>query len=186
MLIFWITDKLDNESKKQWQLAHLGTSHSNWQDLVKVLDWRNTAFQFGKIKENSKAQSNNTNNSKLDHGIQLYSTVSVCNVYCFQSHKVLACPQFKNASVHDRTKLTKSKQFCFTWLQTGDNVSTCSCKYLWKECKMKYHTVSHCEWNLQAKSSDQKTVQVDACSCESEEEPRKVVVKSHCKASYED
>ena len=34
-LIIWISEKLDNESKKQWQLAHLCTDRLQRQDLVK-------------------------------------------------------------------------------------------------------------------------------------------------------
>ena len=75
MLIFWITEKLDNESKRQWQLAHPGTDLLHWQDLMKFLDSRSRALELD--KEYSQAQTSNTNNSKQDRRIQSYSTVNV-------------------------------------------------------------------------------------------------------------
>ena len=42
LLMFWITQKLDDESKKQWQLAHPGLDLLQLQDLGEV-------FRFNKL-----------------------------------------------------------------------------------------------------------------------------------------
>ena len=150
MLIFWITEKLDNESKRQWQLAHPGTDLLHWQDLMKFLDSRSRALELD--KEYSQAQTSNTNNSKQDRRIQSYSTVNVCNESCSGPHKSHACPHFKSLSVSDRTKLGKSKQLCFNCLQSGHGVGACTSRYTCKECMMKHHTLLHRDKSLQASS----------------------------------
>ena len=50
LLIFWRTEKLDNESKKQWELTYLGTDLLKCQDLVKFLDSRSRTLELGNIK----------------------------------------------------------------------------------------------------------------------------------------
>ena len=111
--LFRITEKLDNESKKQWQLAHPGTDLLQWQDLVKFVDSRSRALELGNVKECSQAQPSNTNNSRQDRRIQSYSTVSVCNESCSEPHKIHACPNFKSLSVSDRTKRVRLKLVMF-------------------------------------------------------------------------
>ena len=71
-MIFWIPEKLDNESKKQWQLAHPGTDLLQWPDLVKFLDSRSRALELGIVKEYSQARTSNTNKTKQDRMIQFY------------------------------------------------------------------------------------------------------------------
>ena len=66
--------------KKQWQLAHPGTVLLQWQDFVKFLDSpRSRVLELGDVKEDTQAQTSNTNNSKQDRRIKSYSTKSVCN-----------------------------------------------------------------------------------------------------------
>ena len=99
LLIFWITEKLDNESKKQKQLAHPGTNLLQWQDLVSFSDSRSRALEHGNFKEYSQAQTIDANNSKQDRRIQSYSTISVCNESCSEPHEIHACRHFKILSV---------------------------------------------------------------------------------------
>ena len=60
LLVFWLSDKMDQESRKQWQLAHSGTDIKTWDDLSKFLDNRTRALETGSLKEgppeNAKAQ----------------------------------------------------------------------------------------------------------------------------------
>ena len=71
LLMFWITERLEKESKKQWQLAHPGTDRLQWQDLVKFLDSRSRSLELGNVKEHSQAQTSNTNNPKQTVGSNL-------------------------------------------------------------------------------------------------------------------
>ena len=45
VLIFWIIERLDCESRKQWQLANPGTNLLKWQDLAEFLDSRSRALE---------------------------------------------------------------------------------------------------------------------------------------------
>ena len=185
LLIFWITEKLDNESKKQWQLAPPGTDLLQWQDLVKILDSRSRALELGNVKDYSQAQTSNTNNTKQDRRIQSYSIVSVCNETWSEPHKFHASPNFKNLLVSDRTKFVRSRQLCFNCLQSGHGVGACTSKFTCRECKMKHHTLLHRDKSLQANSSIERTIQSNAASTETIKKYHETVVNSHCNATTE-
>ena len=185
LLMFWITEKLDNESKKQWQLAPPGTDLLQWQDLVKILDSRSRALELGNVKDYSQAQTSNTNNTKQDRRIQSYSIVSVCNETCSEPHKFHASPNFKNLLVSDRKKFVRSRQLCFDCLQSGHGVGACTSKFTCRECKMKHHTLLHRDKSLQANSSIERTIQSNAASTETIKKYHETVVNSHCNATTE-
>ena len=117
-----IVDVLEYEKVRQWikKAMAIGPSRqrsSKVANLVKFLDSRSRSLELG--KESSQAQTSNANNSKQDRRIKPYSTVSVWNDYCSEPLKIHACPHFKIQSVSDRTKLNKTKQLCFNFLQSG-------------------------------------------------------------------
>ena len=76
-LFFRITENLDNESKKQGQLAHLGTDLLKRKIFVKFRDSWSRSVELGNVRKFSKAQSNNTHNSQQRRRVQSYWTVSL-------------------------------------------------------------------------------------------------------------
>ena len=122
-----------------------------------------------------------THNSKQDHTSQLYSTVSACDESFPESHKVSACPQFKNMSVPDKTNFARFEKLCFNWLQTGHSVSACSSKYTCRECRLKHRTLLHRDNILQANSSNQRRLRLMHLVFESEDKPQTLVVNWQCR-----
>ena len=142
LLIFWIIERLDSESRKQWQLANPGTHLLKWEDLAKFLDTRSRALELGAVKEptqnptSAKGQSN-------QKPIQSYTIVSVCGDTCQENHKLSSCPLFHKMSAIDRQKYARQKQVCFNCLHPGHNVGTCTSKFSCRECKLKHHSLLH-------------------------------------------
>ena len=56
LLIFWIIEKFDGESRKQWQVANQRTHFLKWKDLAKLVDTRQKS-DFRKNPVESKAHS---------------------------------------------------------------------------------------------------------------------------------
>ena len=50
LLVFWFSEKMDQESRKQWQLAHPSTDIKTWDDLSKFLHTRSRALETGSLK----------------------------------------------------------------------------------------------------------------------------------------
>ena len=141
LLFVWITKKLNNQSKQQWQLGHPCTDLLKRKNLVNFLDFRGGVLELDNVKELSQAQSSNTHNSKKNQRFHFFSTISVFDESCSESYKIHACPQFENVSVSERMKFTRSKQSCLKCLQTGYSISACSSRCNCRVCKMKHHTL---------------------------------------------
>ena len=151
-LVFWLTDKMDIESRKQWQLDHPGTDLLTWAELAKFLDTRSRALETGSIVHKSIPNSTNQPPWK-EKRIQSYSVVTCSD--CDPEHKLHACPEFKKMSVRERFQIAKSKQVCFNCLQQGHNANSCSSKFKCRECKQKHHTLLH--WPQQTVSDSPKS-----------------------------
>ena len=141
-LIFWLSAKMDQESRKQWQLAHPGTYIKTWDDLSKFLDTRCCALETGSLKvgppENAKAQSS-------EKRAQVYHMSAACSEICGDPHKLHACPEFKKKSVSDRLQFVRCKNLCFNCLQGGHTVGECQSQHTCRECKLKHHSLLHRE-----------------------------------------
>ena len=133
---------MDQESRKQWQLAHPGTNIKTWDDLSKFLDTRSRALETGSLKvsspENAKAQSS-------EKQAQVYHMSAACSEICGDPHNLHACPEFKKKSVSDRLHFVRSKNLCFNCLQGGHTVGEYQSKYTCRECKLKHHSLLYRE-----------------------------------------
>ena len=145
LLIFWLVEKLDPESKKQWQLSNPGTDVPKWEVLVRFLDTRSRALEHGNFKETPQTATSSKVATNAERRIQSYSSVSACSEACEETHKLHNCPSFRNMSVSDRMKIVRSRRACFNCLQSGHNLGDCTSKYTCRECKLKHHTLLYRE-----------------------------------------
>ena len=79
VLVFCIADKLDAESRKQWQLNHPGKNVLRWDDLSKFLDERSRALESGAVKVIPQA-SKKSNQREPRH--QSYAASMACSEIC--------------------------------------------------------------------------------------------------------
>ena len=95
VLVFCIADKLDAESRKQWQLKHPGKNVLRWDDLSKFLDERSRALESGAIKVIPQATKMS---DQREPRHQSYAASMTCSEICDVEHKLHACPEFKKMS----------------------------------------------------------------------------------------
>ena len=137
VLVFCIADKLDAESRKQWQLNYPGKNDLRWDDLSKFLYERSRALESGAIKVIPQA-SKMSDQREPRH--QSYAASMACSEICDVEHKLHACPEFKKMSTSQKYDL-KKKRACFNCLQTEHSVSECGSKFSCRKCKAKHHTL---------------------------------------------
>ena len=116
LLIFWIIERLDGQSRKQWQLANPGTHFLKWEDLAKFLDTRSRALELGAVKEptqnptSAKTRIENPFNHTLSskYVVILVKKVINCHlVHCFSKCLLLI----------DRNMLYKNKFVSIVFIQ---------------------------------------------------------------------
>ena len=133
---------MDSESRKQWQLNHLGTDLLTWKQLAKLLDTRSHALEFGGSKSSSQTVGSQ-NSQRTEKRLQAYTASSPSCENCNQDHKLYICPEFKAMSVAARHQFIKDKRLCFNCLHSEHQSKDCQSKFSCRECKMKHHTLLH-------------------------------------------
>ena len=142
ILVHSLSEKMDPESRKQWQLDHPGTDLLTWKQLSKFLDTRSRALEIGGSK--LSGQVNATQNpQRPDERIQSYSVSSPSCENCSEDHKLNSCPQFRAISVANRHQFVIGKRLCFNCLHPDHSSKDCQSKFSCRECKMKHHTLLH-------------------------------------------
>ena len=156
-LVFVLTNKMDPESRKQWQLDNAGTDVWSWEFLSKLLDTRSRAFESGGTKvtpQPSVTSPYNQGNPTLTKKFQNYAVQGSSCESCQEDHRLYACSQFKGMCLADRHKFVKDKKICSNCFQSGHSSNACPLKFTCRECKMKHHTLLH---RSQKQLPDQRT-----------------------------
>ena len=121
ILVFVLTDKMDPESRKQWQLDNPGTDVLSWELLSKFLDTRSRALESGGTKvtpQPSVTSPCNQGNQTLTKRVQNYAVQGSSCESCQEDHRLYACSQFKGMCLADRHKFIKDKKLCFNCFQS--------------------------------------------------------------------
>ena len=126
LLVFWLAEKMDIKSRKQWQLHHPGTDLLTRAELAKFLDTRSRALESGPIA--CRSIQNNTNQLPWKEKRIQSCSVDTC-FDCDYEHEIYVCPEIKKMSVGERFQIAKSKQVCFNTLQQGHNANSCASKF---------------------------------------------------------
>ena len=146
ILVFVLTDKMDPESRKQWQLDNPGTDVLSWELLSQFLDTRSRALESGGTKvtpQSSVTSPCNKGNQNLTKRLQNYAVQGSLCESCQEDHRFYACSQFKGMCLADRHKFVKDKKLCFNCFQSRHSSNVCPSKFTCRECKMKHHTLLH-------------------------------------------
>ena len=140
LLVFWSGEKMDVESRKQWELVNPGTELLTWEKLSKFLDTRSRALETSAVKAVPHASQPQQLREKR---AQVYAASALCDQDCSEEHKLHACPQFKQMSMSERLNCAKTKKVCFNCLQPGHSANNCPSKFTCRECKQRHHTLLH-------------------------------------------
>ena len=130
LLVFWIGDKMDAESRRQWQLDNPGSDLLTWKKLETFLDTRSRALECGgSVKAAAQSDKDSNKVSGGARTVQGYQATVVCCDLCSEDHRLHACPQFKRMTVTDRFNLVKKKRACFNCLSPDHSASECTSKF---------------------------------------------------------
>ena len=132
--IHLLVNKLDTESRRQWELEHPGTDIQTYNQMRDSLTTRCRALeaaQGNKILQNPQGIDFGKATSKLQipshKRSQSYLTThrhSSCPK-CKENHALYSCEQFRRLNVADRRKFVQDVKLCFNCLRSGHMVKDC-------------------------------------------------------------
>lgn len=156
IIIHLVQTKLDQESRKQWEM-HIGSTESDelptWKQLMSFLESR---FRTLEMTDSSRLvqKSNTTNSNKQSSKQKSFhvavrdeknsSSVIVCGM-CSGQHPLYQCKQFAKQSPEQRSQYVQSQRLCFNCLSSTHGVRSCRQSSCCRRCGRRHHSLLHLE-----------------------------------------
>lgn len=138
ILVFLITQKLDNSLRAAWEMSRKETTVPKFNDLLEFLNLRVTAFEMLADKQIDKPSFTQT---RMAHLTSVSNTDAVCSM-CNGSHRLHKCPSYLELPIPKRIEFVKAKSLCYNCLQAYQPKHNCS-KTSCFTCRGKHHTSIH-------------------------------------------
>lgn len=177
IIIFMLTQKLDNATKLAWELHKPRKDQATLNEFYKFIEERCISLE----SVNSTQQKQNTvayhQQSKPYHQ-QIRSTKSMiatnynkqCSVCNDKYHRIYYCPKFLQLPYEEKMKIVKQLNLCTNCLRQGHNISECYAAHC-STCNKKHNTLLH---NQQSDTQNVTTL----CSQERAENNGSIVLLS--------
>lgn len=135
IVIYLISQKLDPESRKQWEQRISDTI----SDLPKLTQFEE--FLQGRFRSleclDTRVQKFEKNNCT-----HVATTVVTC-IFCAENHKICNCNQFAKQNTDTRRQFVQTQHLCFNCLGPNHSVYQCTNSTRCRLCKKKHHTLLH-------------------------------------------
>lgn len=144
-LIYLMSKKLDDETKKQWNTRILSsTKKRTYDDFITVLE--NHCKYLQKLSAEKQVKSagaiDNKYVKKSKEHIASYAATTIQCPQCRGNHQLYNCAMFKALSIPQRVKRVKEMRLCYNCLSPGHMGNTCSLGPC-KRCGRRYNTLLH-------------------------------------------
>ena len=163
LLVFLIVGKLDDESRRHWELSLTTSELPELNGLFKFMLTRCLALE-SIVVEKPKLKT------------KTFSVTTSACAFCNESHFVGNCARFKNINSHERYNVAKKKSLCFNCLKGDHSISECrssSCS----KCNKKHHLLLHFDFRSDKSSKAAVQKGADQTSSTSSLPPEKPVVE---------
>lgn len=161
LLVHIVASKLDLRTIREWENTINLTQVPSFTDFVEFLKRRCQTLE-------AVAKIGNSNNWSPIHPRQSsHQKANNCNVatihtkctYCQGEHNIYQCKEFKNLSVSDRIKHTKSKGLCLNCLRDKHLAKDCASGNC-KVCSNRHNSLLHNESRKIIRSRDQSRIRL--------------------------
>ena len=143
-----LSEKLDSETAKEWQLTNVDGKMKTMDDLRQFLERRARALEASTRSPEMKREalgSKDIDIKNKSENYQSYQSTSMICSFCKQSHRIYTRPKFLNLSIADKYEKVKQLRLCFNCLKEGHGIKTCTSKSTCQKCKRKHHSLLHRE-----------------------------------------
>jgi len=149
IIIYTLVQKLDNKTKKKWELHISNKELPTLQQLYTFLEHRCNALESvsTKTKTNEQRQASDKKMS------QSYVSVKPMCEVCKDSHTVSQCSTFKQLSNDEKYKIWKSNKLCNNCLSNKHMIKYCQ-SHGCKICGKWHHMLIHRNKDLSREHSN--------------------------------
>ena len=153
ILVYWLLEKLDAESRKQFELAHPGTDVLTFKELTTFMDRRSRALESS--GDQPEASSPKTTPKRV-HQEAYSSTVehsASCQMKeCRGSHSISQCERYKQLGTREKKAVLRKLKLCMNCLGRHF-VADCPSNFSCRTCNGRHHTSLHFDRAVEQQSS---------------------------------
>ena len=147
ILVYHVADKLDSESRKQWELSSADdNSIQEYKDLKAFVSRRCRALESApSVTSTARDGKSTPSGIKQDDKRRLVSYITneegcAC---CGGGHRIYSCNKFRSLGVPERKTTVQTKKLCFNCLRSGHNSRDCRSESRCHSCNGNHHTLLH-------------------------------------------
>lgn len=133
--------KLDDETRKQWELYvnSLSVELPKFNNFKQFLEERFRALEFVESSKNKfKPVKQTTCQTK-----SLHITSKTIYPHCAENHKLFSCSKFAKQDLGGRQSIVKTLGLCYNCFGTNHTSKMCRVPITCRICKRKHHTLLH-------------------------------------------
>lgn len=154
-LVYIVTQRLDADSHKQWEISLTDNEFPSFDELVTFMEKRCRSLEaIGSIGSSmqherqhnsrqtnaaSSLKSSSTNNPSVHHTSA--NPLNACSM-CDAQHSVTHCKRFRSMNVAERREIVMRRRMCFLCLRVGHVSADCSVDGC-STCSGKHHEMLH-------------------------------------------
>ena len=141
--VYWLLEKLDAESRKQFELAHPGTDVLTFKELTTFMDRRSRALESS--GDQPEASTPKTTPKKVHQ--EAYSSTVEHSASCQMKersglHSISQCDRYKQLGTREKKAVVMKLKLCMNCL--GRHlVADCPSKFSCRTCNGRHHTSLH-------------------------------------------
>ena len=143
ILVYWLLEKLDAESRKQFELAHPGTDVLTFKELTTFMDRRSRALESsGDQPEVSTPKTTPKKVHQEAHTSTVEHSASCQIKECSGSHSISQCDRYKQLGTREKKAVVRKLKLCMNCLGRHF-VADCPSKFSCRTCNGRHHTSLH-------------------------------------------
>ncbi|XP_047996386.1 uncharacterized protein LOC125234220 [Leguminivora glycinivorella] len=146
IVIHIILNKLDEETRKQWEEEISTLPVQELPKLEKLTTFLDTRFRvLEMIPSTTYSKDRERAIVRQRSFLTSPATTTVQCSYCKQDHLNYLCKEFANLDVNNRVQHVQKERLCFNCLSSKHNVKNCKSKVSCHHCQRRHHSLLHFE-----------------------------------------
>ena len=143
ILVYWLHEKLDAESRKQFELAHPGTDVLTFKELTTFMDRRSRALESSSHQHEASVPKTTPKKVFQEAYSSTVEHSASCQMKeCNGSHSIFQCDRFKQLGTRERKAVVSKLKLCMNCL--GQHfVADCPSKFSCRTCNGRHQTSLH-------------------------------------------
>ena len=151
ILVYWLLETLDAESRKQFELAHPGTDVLTFKELTTFMDRRSRALESSGDQPEVSTQDAAQEDASEAYSSTVEHSASCQMKECSGSHSISQCDCYKQLGTRERKAVVRKLKLCMNCLGRHF-VADCPSKFSCHICNGRHHTSLHFDRQAQQQS----------------------------------